>query len=73
MTKQTYKLADFGFSKKSNEIGGTVLGTENYMSPEIYRNQTYGFEVDMWSFAVLFYFMLNMEFPFSKVFLNLRN
>jgi len=43
-----------------------VLGTENYMSPEIYRNETYGFEVDMWAFGVLFYFMLNMEFPFSK-------
>ncbi len=42
-----------------------MLGTENYMSPEIYRNETYGFEVDMWAFGVLFYFMLNMEFPFS--------
>jgi len=25
----------------------------------------YGFEVDMWAFGVLFFFMLNMEFPFS--------
>lgn len=24
---KTFKLADFGFSKKCNEIGGTVLGT----------------------------------------------
>jgi serine/threonine protein kinase len=38
------------------------------MSPEIFSgNETtfYGFEVDMWAFGVLFYFMLNMEFPFS--------
>ena len=38
-----FKLADFGFSKKSSDIGGTVLGTENYMSPEIYRSDNYGF------------------------------
>jgi len=38
------------------------------MSPEIFRGDeehTYGFEVDMWAFGVLFYFMLNLEFPFS--------
>jgi serine/threonine protein kinase len=38
------------------------------MSPEIFAGNEesfYGFEVDMWAFGVLFYFMLNMEFPFS--------
>jgi serine/threonine protein kinase len=38
------------------------------MSPEIFsgnESSFYGFEVDMWAFGVLFYFMLNMEFPFS--------
>jgi serine/threonine protein kinase len=30
---KVYKLADFGFSKKSSDIGGTILGTEQYMSP----------------------------------------
>lgn len=55
-----FKLADFGFSKKSGDVAGTVLGTENYMSPEIYNgNDSYGFEVDMWAFGVLFFFMLN--------------
>lgn len=38
-----YKLADFGFAKKSEDVGGTVLGTENYMSPEIFSNEIYGF------------------------------
>jgi serine/threonine protein kinase len=28
-----YKLADFGFSKKKADVGGTILGTEQYMSP----------------------------------------
>lgn len=38
------------------------------MSPEIFAGNEqsfYGFEVDMWAFGVLFYFMLNMQFPFK--------
>lgn len=62
-----YKLADFGFAKKNEDVGGTVLGTQHYMSPEIYSNDHYSYEVDMWAFGVLFYFMLNMEFPFRKL------
>jgi serine/threonine protein kinase len=58
-------LADFGFTKKKEQVGGTLLGTEQFMSPEIYQGIEYGYEVDMWAFGVLFYFMLNMEFPFS--------
>ena len=57
-----FKLADFGFSKKSGTVGGTVLGTDQFMSPEIFKgdeDHVYGFEVDMWAFGVLFYFMLN--------------
>ena len=34
----TFKLADFGFAKRLENVNGTVLGTENYMSPEIYLN-----------------------------------
>lgn len=70
-----YKLADFGFTKKKQNIGGTILGTEQFMSPEIYsgdEENPYGFEVDMWAFGVLFYFMLNLEFPFSTSFI-IRN
>ena len=66
---QYFKLADFGFSKKSSDICGTMLGTENFMSPEIYKGENYGYEVDMWAFGVLFFFMLNKEFPFSTYFL----
>lgn len=36
--KFEFKLADFGFAKKNSEVGGTVLGTEQYMSPEIFSN-----------------------------------
>ena len=30
----------------------------------MYTNDVLGSEVDMWAFGVLFYFMLNMEYPF---------
>jgi len=33
------------------------------MSPEIY-SESYGFEVDMWAFGVLFFYMLNLDYPF---------
>ena len=68
-----YKLADFGFAKRNHETNGTVLGTSYFMAPEIYEGENYSFEVDMWAFGVLFYFMLNMEYPFSMYLCYLRN
>jgi len=63
-------LADFGFSKKSDDICKTVLGTNDFMSPEILSVKPYGYEVDMWAFGVVLYFMLNQELPFSKQYLT---
>ena len=40
-----YKIADFEFSKSQNNTE-TVIGTPIYMSPEIFQNSKYGFEVD---------------------------
>lgn len=69
--KNVMKIADFGFSKKATKAFNTVCGTEQYMSPEIYKggmnessDEVYGYEVDMWAFGVLFYYMLNLAFPF---------
>lgn len=31
--REVFKLADFGFSKKQADVEGTILGTEQYMSP----------------------------------------
>ena len=46
------------------------------MSPEIFKSgvveqpeeegELYGYEVDMWAFGVLLYYMLNMTYPFCN-------
>ena len=49
-------------------MGGTILGTDQFMSPEVFKGDEehpYGFEVDMWAFGVLFFTMINKDFPFS--------
>lgn len=33
MLIKVFKIADFGFAKKASNLTGTVLGTEQYMSP----------------------------------------
>jgi len=74
------KIADFGFSKKASNIFGTVLGTEQFMSPEIYKagveetdeEHSYGYEVDMWAFGVLMFYMLNLSYPFGNTYITQR-
>jgi serine/threonine protein kinase len=70
---QVLKMADFGFAKKASFGTGTVIGTEYFMSPEIYaqgvegsEGEKYGFEVDVWSCGVLLFYMLNACFPFRN-------
>ncbi|KAL8658338.1 MAG: hypothetical protein Q9226_001082 [Calogaya cf. arnoldii] len=60
-------LTDFGLSKVA--VDGdyrcrSMTGTLEYMAPEVIQQQSYGPEVDWWSFAVLGYEMLAGGSPF---------
>ncbi|KAL8719469.1 MAG: hypothetical protein Q9225_003519, partial [Loekoesia sp. 1 TL-2023] len=60
-------LTDFGLSKVA--VDGdyrcrSMTGTLEYMAPEVIQQQSYGPEVDWWSFAVLGFEMLVGNSPF---------
>lgn len=55
-----YKLGDFGIAKTvERTMGGTKIGTYKYMAPEVYNNQPYGTNADIYSLGLVLYWMLN--------------
>ena len=59
------KIADFGFAKKLDEdLTTTVVGTPNYVAPEILLKKPYDESVDLWSFGVIAYVLLSGYVPF---------
>ena len=55
-----YKLGDFGIAKTVEKtMGGTKIGTYNYMAPEVYNNQPYGSTADIYSLGLVLYWLLN--------------
>lgn len=67
------KIADFGVSKKMNELLSmveTMVGTPVYMAPEQCAGKPYNQKVDIWGLGCLLYEMLTGRKPFEGKFLN---
>lgn len=47
-------------------MGGTILGTENYMAPELHEGDSYNYKVDIWSLGCIFFYMLFGRAPFGS-------
>jgi calcium/calmodulin-dependent protein kinase I len=58
-----YKLGDFGFAVKK-QINQDIVGTPIFMSPELFREEPYGSEVDVWAFGLLVHYILFKEHYF---------
>lgn len=60
------RLADFGLSKllESNTYLNSVVGTPNYMAPEVWKGKTC-ISSDLWSVGIVLYEMLTGELPFQ--------
>lgn len=64
------KIADFGLSKffntASDELMKTMIGTPQFVAPELVKNEEYGSEVDLWACGIITYNMLTGEIPFTE-------
>ena len=58
-----YKIGDFGFAVKK-QINDDIVGTPIFMSPELFREEPYGSEVDVWAFGLVVHYMLFKEHYF---------
>ena len=63
------KISDFGTSQQWSEHSTKMsfAGTVAWMAPEIIRNEPCNEKVDIWSFGVCLWELLNGEVPYKNV------
>ena len=60
------KLIDFGAAKYIKDRTNSIIGTPQYMAPEVILGDQYSFEVDYWSVGVCLYEFIYGEIPFGQ-------
>ncbi|CAK7901871.1 serine/threonine-protein kinase Ypk3p [[Candida] anglica] len=58
-------LTDFGLSKVSESENKSMIGTPQYMAPEVLRGDSYNYLVDWWSLGCVAFDMLTGSPPFT--------
>ncbi|XP_008557154.1 inhibitor of nuclear factor kappa-B kinase subunit alpha isoform X1 [Microplitis demolitor] len=61
-----YKLIDLGYAKELSDasISASIVGTLNYLAPELLWKESYSCSVDYWSLGILFYEIITGTRPF---------
>ena len=59
------KLIDFGTAKYIKDRTDTIIGTPEYMAPEVIIGKGYSFSADYWSIAVMMYEFVCGKTPFG--------
>ena len=64
-----YKLGDFGVARvMTHTTNATMTGTLEYMAPEVYWNERYSSEADIYSLGLVLYWLLNnKKMPFEPL------
>ena len=66
MTKDgVLKLGDMNVSKIAHGLMKTQVGTPYYLSPEIWKGDTYDFKSDIWSLGIIIYELAAFRTPFK--------
>lgn len=64
------KIVDFGLSKlydaSSDGLMKTLIGTPEFVAPELVRNEAYGIEVDAWACGIIMFSLVTGTPPFYE-------
>ena len=60
------KLIDFGMAKTIIDKTNSIVGTPQYMAPEIILGDYYSFEIDYWSIGICLYEFVCGNVPFGE-------
>ncbi len=64
------KIGDFGLAKNVQlSLAKTMVGTPAFMSPQLYNNEPYSMDADIWSVGCIIFWMLTdktVDFKFSS-------
>ena len=60
------KLIDFGTAKAIKDKTNSIIGTPQYMAPEVIMGDYYSFEIDYWSIGVCLYELYCGNIPFGE-------
>ena len=66
--KGYFKLGDFGVARQQISGTMTVIGSYDFMAPEVYKGMPYDQTADIYSLGMVLYYLTNdFKLPFSEI------